>query len=355
MLIPDPMSTSRRNFLKTGLAAGALMAAGPLKYSGALASGVDDIVLETVTGPVMGSTIKKALAHEHFYADFHGPSDANYMNVDWQAVTGASVTMAEELAAQDVNLFIDWTNIGIGRNVMMLRHVARQTGVNIVSSTGIYKGLVPPALADLPVNGIADHFIRELTMGIDGTAIRAGWIKISTTETGTTEQESDFHRAAAIAANETGCTITLHSPQAPTAWSVVSVLQSEGFKLDRFVWGHAQPSASDEHLKMVDEGAMVQFDAISANSDPFFNGPTDDESMLDRIESVVKAGHSDRVLVSADAAAYIHPPAWQYDRDNGYVYRYFEAKLATRLGEEITNRILRDNVISAFRRGDHVV
>ena len=134
---------------------------------------------------------------------------------------------------------------------------------------------------------------------------------------------------------------------------VTATLEAEGFKLDRFVWGHSQPSSNADHLKMVEHGATVQFDAISVDTDPFFNGPTDDDSMLARIENIT-AGHPDQVIVSADASVYVHPPVWQYDRDNTYVHRYFAAKLAERLGEDMANRVLRDNVIRAFRRGDNV-
>ena len=75
--------------------------------------------------------------------------------------------------------------------------------------------------------------------------------------------------------------------------------------------------------------------------------------MLDRIENITK-GHPDQVIVSADASVYVNPPVWQYDRDNTYVYRYFEAKLAERLGEDMARHVLRDNVIRAFRHGDNV-
>ena len=40
----------------------------------------------------------------------------------------------------------------------------------------------------------------------------------------------------------------------------------------------------------------------------------------------------------------------QYDRGNAYLYRYFEAKLIGRVGRRRTRKILRDNVIIAFRR-----
>jgi phosphotriesterase-related protein len=328
--------------------------AGTVDPRVALAQATDDIVLETVTGPVSAADIEKAMAHEHLFVDFHGPTAPEYMDVDWSAALGASVTSALELRGQGVNLLVEWTNLGVGRNVLLLRHVSRQTGMNIICPTGIYKSLVPPAMTDLSVPRIAEHFMRELTMGIDGTSIRAGFIKISVSSDAVAETEIPFHKAAAIAAKETGATIAMHCPHAAVANEVVATLEGEGFKLERFVWGHSQPSSNDDHLKMVGRGATVQFDAISADSDPFFNGPTDDDSMLGRIENVVKAGHPDQVIVSADASVYVHPPVWQYDRDNTYVYRYFEAKLAERLGEDMARNVLRNNVIRAFRRADNV-
>lgn len=349
------LSISRRSFLKGSSIAVGAAALSSIAFPGVThAQSVDDVVLETVTGPVSAGEIEKAMAHEHLFVDFHGPAAPEYMDVDWSAALGASVTSALELRGQGVNLLIEWTNLGVGRNVLLLRHVARETGMNIICPTGIYKSLVPPAMADLPVSRIAEHFMRELTMGVDGTIIRAGFIKIAVSSDAVAETEVPFHKAAAIAAKETGATIAMHCPHAAVANEVAATLVSEGFNLERLVWGHSQPSRHDEHLAMVRRGATVQFDAISADSDPFFNGPTDDDSMLARIENVVKAGHPDQVLVSADASVYVHPSVWQYDRDNKYVYRYFEAKLVERLGEDMARRVLRDNVIRAFRRGDNV-
>ncbi len=348
---------SRRDLMRgaalVGLAgaAASFLPAAPLR---AQSAGVADIVLESVTGPIEGSAVEKVMAHEHFFVDFHGPNDPKYMDVDWQSAIGASINAAEELRGQGVNLLIEWTNIGVGRNVLLLRNVSRRTGLNIVCPTGIYKSLVPPAMADFSVNQIADHFIAELTKGIDGTGIRAGFIKIATTEAGATESDSRIHRAAGIAARETGATVALHSPLSEATEGVVATLLGEGFTLERFVWGHSQPSSNDAHLAMVKRGATVQFDAISADSDPFFKGPTDDASMLDRVENIVAAGYPDQVILSADASVFVNPAVWQYDRDATYVYRYFEAKLTERLGEENAHRVLRDNVIRSFRRGDEV-
>jgi predicted metal-dependent phosphotriesterase family hydrolase len=318
---------------------------------------VAGLVLETVTGPVRGRQIGLTFAHEHLFTDFFGATDSRYMDVNWSDVTGACVSRMLELRAYDVNLLIEWSPIGIGRNALMMRDISRRTGMHIVCSTGIYKTFVPPPLADRSVAELADYFYRELTQGIDETTIRAGQVKIATTEQGPTSSETKIHRAAARAAKRAGATIGLHSPFADAMRQVVRTLEQEGFHdLRRFVWGHAQPSSLEDHKAMAARGATIQYDAISDENprDPFFGGPTDDESMLDRIQGMVEAGFGDRVLVTTDGCVVLNPPSFQYSRDPAYLYRTFVPKLEARIGEAAARRVLRDNVIRAFRRGSNV-
>ena len=311
-------------------------------------------VLETVTGPVSAGKIKRALGHEHFFVDFYGPTSPQYMDVDWSDVSGACVNSAMELRGQGVDLLIDWTNLGVGRNVLLLRDVSRRSGLNIVCTTGIYKSFIPPEFAASTVPEIAGAFYKELTKGIDGTPIRAGWIKCATTETGPTPSDTRIHRAAARAGKRAGCTISLHSPHYEATLAVVKTLESEGFDLRRFIWGHAQPSTVEQHKALAARGAMVQYDAIGALTDPFFHGPTDDESMLDRVQEMFAAGYGDRVIVSNDASVFVNPQIYQYDRDNTYFYRDFLPKLEERIGKDAARTVFRDNVVRAFRRGDNV-
>jgi phosphotriesterase-related protein len=350
---------SRRGLLAAGAAGlGTAMAPRILPAAEAIAAPAEKsrgaAVLETVTGPLRAREVRWALAHEHFFVDFNGPTSPKYMDVDWADVTGACVNNARILRTQGVDLLIDWTNMGVGRNVLLLRDVSRRTGLKIVSASGIYKSLVPPQFEKASITDLAAHFFRELTEGVDGTGIRAGWIKCATTEAGPTRGDTRIHRAAARAAKRARATISLHSPHADATRAVVRTLESEGFDLRRFVWGHAQPSPVAEHVAMARRGAMVQYDAISATTDPFFHGPTDDESMLDRIEEMIGAGFGDRVLVASDATVVVNPPAFQYDRDSSYTMRTFVPKLRARVGKTRTRMIMRDNVLRAFRRGDRV-
>jgi hypothetical protein len=69
----------------------------------------------------------------------------------------------------------------------------------------------------------------------------------------------------------------------------------------------------------------------------------------------VDAGFGDRVMVTADASVYVNPVEFQYDRDNSYVYGTFEPKLRARIGDAAAQKVLRDNVVQAFRRGSRVI
>ena len=337
-----------------GKAIGAVGRPVPSEPGSGADRGIDDLVLETVTGPVRGADITFAMSHEHLFVDFLGPTDPAYMDVNWSEVTATSVASVQILRAQGVNLFVDWTNLGVGRHALLLRDVSRQTGMLILTPTGIYKSLLPPEFADMSIDEIARTFYRELTQGIDGTPIRADWIKIATTEAGPTDTDTRIHRAAARAAKRTGATISAHTPFADATLAVVKTLTREGFDLNRFVWGHAQPSPVEDHIELAKRGAMIQYDGVSAVDDPFFHGPTDDESMLNRIAAMVDAGFADRVLVSTDASVFVHPAEFQYDRHNEYLYGTFAPKLRQRLGDETANMILRDNVIYAFRKGSRL-
>jgi phosphotriesterase-related protein len=349
--------TSRRELLFGAAGVGAAgVALAALAGTGfpraAQAQSVNELQLQTVAGLVAGSAIEKAVAHEHLFVDFMGPTDPAYMNVNWSDANGTSANRLMELKAQGVNLFVDWGCMGVGRNVLLLRDVGGRAGVNVVCPTGIYKELIPPAYIGMPIDKIAERFVEELTRGCDATMIRAGFIKCAVSDDGPTATETMIHRAAAMAAKTAGATIALHCPYYAAAERVIATLKGEGFEMTRFVWGHAQPSTVDQHKAVAAEGATIQYDAISAHSDPFFNGPIDDASMLDRLEAMAKAGFDKQVLVSADGSTYVNPQKWQYDRIATYVHGYFAPQLEARLGAEMANRILRDNVIHAFRKPD---
>jgi phosphotriesterase-related protein len=297
--------------------------------------------IETVTGPVDAAEITTALAHEHLFVDFLGPADPDYCRVDWGGVAALCMERLAELRELGVDLLIDCTGIGIGRNVDLLREVSEATGIRIACATGIYKSLRPPELRHAFAGELADLFVRELTVGIDDSGVRAAFIKLATTESGPTEDETTVHRAGAMAAVATGSTIVLHSPQASAARAVLANLERERFDPARLVWAHAQEATLAENLALAALGVTVSLDAI---------GTSDDAGMLERIEHLAAAGAGDRVLLSSDSSLVVHPPELAYERDLTYLHRTFADEIERRFGRDLRETLTGRNVVRAFAR-----
>lgn len=298
-----------------------------------------DGTVETVTGPIGNDGFTTALAHEHLFVDFLGPDDPDYCQVEWDDVRGVCLERLAEVRAAGVDLLVDCTCIGIGRNVRLLRDVSSSSGIRIVCATGIYKALTPPELRDATEDELADLFVRELTVGIGDTGIRAGFIKLATTETGPTENEEVVRRAGARAAVATGAAIVLHSPRARVAEQVLHALEREGFDPARLVWAHAQESTLAENLELASRGVTVSLDAI---------GTSDDEDMLHRIERLVEEGPGGQVVLSSDSSLVVHPAELSYERDIGYLHRTFLPKLERRFGTDLRDRLTRANILGAY-------
>jgi phosphotriesterase-related protein len=309
------------------------------------------VVLETVTGPLRGNQVEWALEHEHLFVDFLGAKDPAYQDVDWADVTGACVNSLLELRAQGVNLYVEYTPMGVGRNVLLTRNVARQTGMAIVCASGIYRASfgIPPEFRQMGAAELGRHFFRELTLGVDGSHIRAGFIKIAVDDDGPKPADVVVYRAAARAAKRTGCTIGMHAFAADAMRAAVKILDEEGFDPRRFVWAHANytPTIAD-HMDVARRGSFVSYDAVTVGG-----APTEDV-LLDWIEQMIGAGFGGKVLLSTDSTIFVNPQASQYGYQNTYLFRVFKPKLEARFGARVTQKLLRDNVLVAYRRGDHV-
>lgn len=79
-----------------------------------------------------------------------------------------------------------------------------------------------------------------------------------------------------------------------------------------------------------------------------------DDAMLDLVEQMNDAGFLENLLLSTDSTIFVKPSSSQYGYQNTYLFRVFKPKLEERFGKQITEQLLRDNVVLAYRRGDNV-
>src|SRR5690242_1684410 len=159
--------------------------------------------VQTVLGPIDPATLGWALPHEHTaIALWHIPNRWDY----WE-LRRDEPAIVEELSAfrsAGGGALVDLTLDGVGRDPAWLAGLARATGLHLVMGAGWYRGAhYPPELNvdRRSVDSLADLIVRDATVGVGETGIRAGIIgEIGVDKPWLSAQEERVHRAAARAA-----------------------------------------------------------------------------------------------------------------------------------------------------------
>lgn len=256
--------------------------------------------IQTVRGSVATENLGLILPHEHLFVDLRGPMAPDYAQADPESVI--RVMEPSLAAAQGVGVaaLVECSTPGVGRNVTILKRLAEVTPIHIVAPTGVYREeLTPPPLRDLSVEQLAELWVADLMEGMEGTTIRAGFIKLAvTSDGGPTSLEERNLKAAVLTSRQTGAVIAIHTGNGEVARREMAVLEEAGLDLGRFIWVHANLETDMAiHLEAARRGAYVEFDAVGAawQSQP---------GMVDYTLALIDAGHAERILLSHDAGWY---------------------------------------------------
>jgi phosphotriesterase-related protein len=230
--------------------------------------------VQTVTGPIGVDQLGTTLMHEHLVIGFPGwDADTIRPGPKRAEMIATCIDQIAQLQDRGVSSMLDPCPADLGRDVVLAAEVAARTGFQIVCATGLYteqlggsgywhhRGLFGPV-----VEAMAELFIRELTVGIGDTGIRAGVIKIASGAGQITDYERTVLRAAAMASRETGAPITTHTDQGTLGDVQQAALVELGVPAHKIVIGHSCGTADHAyHLRIVDGGSYVAFDRFGLN------------------------------------------------------------------------------------------
>jgi phosphotriesterase-related protein len=275
--------------------------------------------VETVLGPIEPEALGWVLPHEHTaIALWHIPNRWDY----WE------LRRDERLIVEELGAFraagggtvVDLTLDGVGREPTWLAGLARATGLHVVMGAGWYRGAhyPPEALIDRrSVDELADVIVRDATVGVGETGIKAGIIgEIGTDKPWLSAQEERVHRAAARAARRTGLAITTHAVQSTVGLDQLDVFEAEGADLARVVIGHADSNPSlDYHRSIVERGATVEFDFLGMSFTPLERHG--EGRIVENLGELLAAGHVERILLSQDVC---HDSQLKRYGGNGFTY-----------------------------------
>ncbi|HEY3474922.1 MAG TPA: esterase [Anaerolineales bacterium] len=253
----------------------------------------------TVKGPVEIDSLGLILPHEHLFTDLRGPHAPEYAWGEASEVINVVEPYLAEAAAMGVTALVECSTVGVGRNVAMLESIAEATPIHIIAPTGVYRdAFIPQSLREVNEDYLADLWTKELTAGINGTGIRAGFIKLAMSDDGPTDLEIRNLKAAAVASQNTGAVIASHTIGGKIAQKEMDILEVARLDLNRFIWVHAQTEPDISVLiEAARRGAYVELDAIGA---PYQS----QEDMLEAAVALVEAGFASHLLLSHDAGWY---------------------------------------------------
>jgi phosphotriesterase-related protein len=197
--------------------------------------------LVTTLGPKGRGELGVILPHEHVFLDLRTWESPGHGAAETEEVIQSVAPEISRALKVGVTVIVEPTTLGVGRRADVLAAVSEATGMPLVAPTGVYREpWIPPWVHDAAHSELRDWMIGELLGEIEGTGVRAGWIKVSAGDDGLTRTETKVLRAAAEAAAATNAAIGSHTIRGRVALEQLDVLEAAGLAPERFVWIHAQ-------------------------------------------------------------------------------------------------------------------
>lgn len=256
--------------------------------------------VNTVLGPLATSKIGFALMHDHILGASAGIGYTypELLGKDYKKRIIKGLTAAKKAG---VDTIVDADTFDLGRDVRILADVSKTTGVNVICCSGWYINL-PPFLGSFSAEQYAQIFAREITVGIEGTGIKAGILKSASDFGGVTPENALILHAVGKAHVMTGAPIMLHS-YAPDqiGRQQIAILKEEGVNLTQVKIDHLPDTTDMEYLKWVaDQGCYLGMDRLPGIHVPPLSRVSP-EGRVKTIKDLIDAGYTSRILIGHDA------------------------------------------------------
>jgi phosphotriesterase-related protein len=298
-------------------------------------------LVQTVNGAIAGDRLGLTLMHEHVLVDFIGADKVSTSRYDANEAFKTILPYLERVKQQGCETLVECTPAYLGRDVALLKRLSDASGLNIVSNTGYYgaandKHLPPHAFGET-ADELAVRWTREWSSGIDGTAIKPGFMKIGVDAAPLSAVDEKLVRAAGLTHNATGLPIASHTATGAAALAELTLLADLGVPPSAFIWVHAQNERDATlHVRVAKAGAWVEFDGVSETSVA---------RHVELVRHLQAATLLDRVLISQDAGWYRvgEPGGGQFRGFEALFTAFVPALLAAGLTKDDVRTLLVDN------------
>jgi phosphotriesterase-related protein len=253
--------------------------------------------VESVNGPVDLEELGLTLIHEHFRATDEAARFQFPHLYDEEAEWDAALSDANAVRGHGVRTVVEPSAMYLTRDARFSKRVADESGVQVILATGVYTyDHLPQVLMNRTEDEIAEIFVHDIENGIQGTDIKAAFIKCAADEPGVTPNVEKIHRAAARASQQTGRPILAHShPKSETGLAQMRVFEDEGTDPAKVHIAHTGDTDDLDYIeRLLDTGCWIGMDRYGLD----IYLPTEQRQAT--VLALLEKGHADRMFLSQD-------------------------------------------------------
>ena len=289
-------------------------------------------IIRTIRGDIAPADLGPCDAHEHLFLVTPAQPGDEFSDV------AKAIEEARTLVAAGGRALVDWTPLGLGRDLDGLHAVSDATGLHVVAATGLHRDAHYASDDPLRTEGedqLADRFVADLE--------RCGIIKIGASYHHVTPFEAKAFAAAAAAHGRTGAPVCVHTEHGTMGLAIVERLQALGVPPASVVLAHLDRNPDPgEHAETAAAGAWLQLDG------PGRTKYWPDSAILALIAELAERGHADRLLLGGDTGRRSMMRAYGGGPGLDYLFARFKPRLERELGSELSDQIFVTNPARAF-------
>jgi len=292
---------------------------------------------QTVLGKIPSEKLGVTLSHEHLIVKPNN-SDSYYEQYTLDDA-GKSTEETISFKQSGGNTIVEMTPINYGRNPLLLKKISENAGIHIICTTGFHEEkFLPNWIFSMDDDSIKQKLLNEINIGIDGTTIKPGVLKIGTSLNKVTETEKRLIRIVSDVHKETGLPISTHCSKGTKAIEQARFFLENGVDPSRVIIGHVDiPNDIELLIELCRLGFNVQIDHVGRDL------ANNDATKVKLIVDVINAGYINQVFLSGDMGKKGYLPAYGGTPGLSYFLKDLKGELMKKISEEDYYHILKIN------------
>lgn len=211
---------------------------------------------------------------------------------------------------------VDATAIDYGRDIEAVAKIAQNTGLQVIATAGfnksfLWKASLPERLKPIVGNfntyeewiresthdQLIEHVVKEVESGLEGTAFKAGQVKLGTGYNSITPLEEKTMLVIAAAHKKTKAPLHCHTEAGTMALEQIEILKREGVNLESVSFGHMDRNLDLYYFQQIlSHGSYLSFDGMGKIK------YAPESARIQMLIELCKKGHEDKLLISHDLA-----------------------------------------------------